>query len=72
MQQQDLVTTLKAELLRVMGEIKALKDGNSSLKEQLGQLQDKDSLVVDTCDRQKSPKTVDVAYTNWFARLHAL
>ena len=47
MHQQDLVTTLKAELLRAMGEIKALKDGNSSLKEQVEQLQDqlKDGLI---------------------------
>ncbi|CAB1457273.1 unnamed protein product [Pleuronectes platessa] len=48
-QQQDLVTILKAELLRAMGEIMALKDGKSSLKEQVGQLhdqlKDKDALI---------------------------
>ncbi|CAB1436261.1 unnamed protein product [Pleuronectes platessa] len=39
MQQQDTVTSLKAELIRAMDEINALKDGPSSLKEQCGKIE---------------------------------
>ncbi|CAB1437170.1 unnamed protein product [Pleuronectes platessa] len=65
MQQQDLVTTVKAELLQALGEITAVKDVNLSLKEQVEalqeQLREKDGLVKkETRKRRARCK----AYTN--------
>nr|XP_019952092.1 PREDICTED: tropomyosin-like [Paralichthys olivaceus] len=55
MQHQDIVASLRAELLQAKGEIMALKEGKTSLQEQVEQLQEQ-LKVSDDLLRKKSKK----------------